>query len=150
MPARPILRPSTEESDMQTSSKTLIDLEKRFWQSMVDHDTDVAVSMLCEPALMVSPHGAMTFDHAGYRRMADQDSMVLTSFELNDVDVMFPNDTTAILTYRVKQNVAPRGKGKGKTTEMFDTSTWVRSGNDDWRCVMHTETPAEQKARKSH
>lgn len=135
---------------MQTSSKTLIDLETRFWQSMVDHDTDLAVSMLCEPALMVSAHGAMTFDHAGYRRMADQDSMVLTSFELNDVDVMFPNDTTAILTYRVKQNVAPRGKGKGKTTEMFDTSTWVRSGNHDWRCVMHTETPAEQKARKSH
>jgi len=135
---------------MQTSSKTLIDLETRFWQSMVDHDTDVAVSMLGEPALMVSQHGAMTFDHAGYRRMADQDSMVLTSFELNDVDVLFPNDSTAIVTYRVKQNVAPRGKGKGKTTEMFDTSTWVRSDNGDWRCVMHTETPAEQRVRKSH
>ena len=135
---------------MHTSSKTLIDLETRFWQSMVDHDTDVAVSMLSEPALMVSPHGAMSFDHATYRRMADQDSTVLTSFELNDVDVHFPNESTAILTYRVRQNVAPRGKAKGKTTEMYDTSTWVRSGNDDWRCVMHTETPVEQKARQSH
>jgi Domain of unknown function (DUF4440) len=134
---------------MQTASKTLIELETRFWQSMVDQDTDAAVSMLSEPAHMVSPHGAMTFDHAGYRRMADQGSMVLTSFELNDVDVFFPNDTTAILTYRVTQNVAPRGK-KGKTVQMFDTSTWVRSGNDEWRCVMHTETPAEQKTRQSH
>jgi len=39
--------------------KTLMDLETRFWQSMVDQDTDTALSLLCEPALMVSSHGAM-------------------------------------------------------------------------------------------
>ena len=50
---------------MQTSSKTLIDLETKFWQSMVDQDTDTAISLLDEPALMVSSHGAMKFDHAG-------------------------------------------------------------------------------------
>ena len=90
---------------MQTSSKTLIDLEKRFWQSLVDQDTDTAVALLSEPALMVSSHGAMKFDHAGYRKMAEQGSMVLTSYELSDVEVVFPNDTTAILTYGVKQDI---------------------------------------------
>ena len=34
-------------------------------------ETDVALSLLCEPALMVNSHGAMKFDHAGYRQMAD-------------------------------------------------------------------------------
>jgi len=53
---------------MRTSDKTLIDLETKFWQSMVDQDPDTAVSLLSEPALMVSAHGAMKFDHAGYRR----------------------------------------------------------------------------------
>jgi hypothetical protein len=75
---------------MQTSSKTLIDLENKFWQSMVDQDPDTAVSLLSEPALMVSAHGAMKFDHAAYRKMADQGSQVLTSFELRDVEVVFP------------------------------------------------------------
>jgi ketosteroid isomerase-like protein len=133
------------EPMMQTSSKTVIDLEKKFWQSMLDQDTDAALSMLDEPALMVSGHGALKFDHAGYRKMAEEGSMTLTRFELHDIEVVFPNDTTAILTYRVSQDVAPRGSSKVATQEMADTSTWVRGG-DGWRCVMHTETPLDRKA----
>ena len=131
---------------MRTSSKTLIDLETKFWQSMVDQDADTATSMLAEPALMVSSHGAMKFDHAAYRKMAEQDAMVLTSFELSDVEVVFPNDTTAILTYEVKQSVADRGKSKGVTKQMADSSTWILT-DDGWRCVMHTETPVDAAKR---
>ena len=129
---------------MPTPNKTLIDLETKFWQSMVNQDTDTALEMLSEPALMVSSHGAMKFDHAGYRKMAEKGSMVLTSFELSDVEVVFPNETTAVLTYHVKQGVAPRGKGESTAQEMNDTSTWVQNGKR-WQCVMHTETPAEAK-----
>lgn len=131
---------------MKTSTNTLIELEKKFWQSMVDQDPDTAIAMLNEPALMVSSHGAMQFDHAGYRKMAEEGKMVLTSFELSDIDVVFPNDSTAILTYRVKQGMADRGKAESTTEEMNDTSTWVQAGND-WRCVMHTETPADPKRK---
>jgi len=130
---------------MQAPSKTLIDLENKFWQSMVDEDTDVALAMLDEPALMVSSHGAMKFDHAGYRQMAEKGSMVLKSYQLSDVDVMFPADDTAILTYRVKQTMAPRGKSESMTQEMADTSTWIRRGGQ-WQCVMHTETPVQKSA----
>ena len=130
---------------MQPTSKTIIDLEKKFWQSLVDQDADTAVAMLNEPALMVSGHGAMKFDHAGYREMAEHGTMVLTRFELSDMEVVFPNDTTAVLTYRVIQNVAPRGSSNGATEQMSDSSTWVRGG-DGWRCVIHTETPLDTKA----
>ena len=130
---------------MPTSSKTLIDLETKFWQSMVSQDTDTALEMLTEPALMVSSHGAMKFDHAGYRKMAEQGSMVLTSFELSDMEVVFPNDSTAVLSYHVKQEVAPRDNGRISVQEMHDTSTWIKVG-DRWQCVMHTETPANAKA----
>ncbi|MDM0019350.1 nuclear transport factor 2 family protein [Variovorax saccharolyticus] len=125
---------------MQAASKTLIGLETRFWQSMVDNDAQVALDLLTEPAMMVSSHGAMKFDHAGYRRMAEQGPMVVTSFEFSDMEVVFPTDTTAVVSYRVKQGVAPRGKKDSVTQEMNDTSTWVRDG-DQWRCVLHTETP---------
>ena len=90
----------------------------------------------------------MKFDHAGYRRMAEHGPMVLTSFELSDVDVTFPNDTTAIVTYRVKQGVAQRDKNESSMQEMNDTSTWVKT-DDRWQCVMHTETPAEAE-RAAH
>jgi len=126
---------------MPTPSKTLIDLEKKFWQSIVDEETDVALELLNEPSLMVSAHGAMKFDHAAYRKMAENGSMVLKSYELSDMEVVFPNESTALLTYHVKQEMAPRGKDGGAVQEMNDTSTWIKVG-DDWQCVMHTETPA--------
>ena len=81
---------------MQSQAREIVDLEKKFWQSIVDEDTDTAVGMLADQSLMVSSHGAMKFDHAGYRKMAEQGSMVLNSFELKDIEVVHPNDTTAI------------------------------------------------------
>ena len=74
--------------------------------------------MLDEPALMVGAHGSMKFDHEGYRKMAEHGSMSLTSFEFCDMDVVFPNERTAILMYRVKQGVATRGNGSNSVQEM--------------------------------
>lgn len=129
---------------MQNTSSTLFDLETKFWQSMVDHETDVALNLLCDSALMVSAHGVMKFDHAGYRQMVEHGAMVVNSFELSDMEVVFANDSTAILSYHVKQNVAPRGKGAAIEQEMRDTSTWVKTDHG-WRCAMHTETPIDTR-----
>ena len=135
---------------MQNDRQTIIDLETKFWQSMVDQDPDTATSLLEEPALMVSSHGAMKFDHAGYRKMAEQGTMVVTSFEFSKIEVLFPNDTTAILCYQVKQGVADRGTTKSTIQEMADTSTWIQSEGGDWRCVMHTEMPATKSSIERH
>ncbi|RYX89937.1 MAG: nuclear transport factor 2 family protein [Comamonadaceae bacterium] len=132
---------------MATPDTDLVALEKKFWQSMVDDDTDAALQLLAEPALMVSSHGAMKFDHAQYRQMAEQGSMVIKSFELDDVQVHCPTDGTALLTYRVKQTMATRGKSDDQVAEMADSSVWQRSGDGQWRCVMHTETPLDTTKR---
>lgn len=132
---------------MTSPSKTLIDLETKFWQSMVDQDTAAALKLLHDPACMATAHGAMKFDHAGYRKMAEQGSMVVTSFALSDVEVMFPTETTAVMTYRVKQSVAARDGGNSTTQDMSDTSTWVHVGNR-WQCVLHTESPMQTTPQK--
>lgn len=129
---------------MPDSSRTVIELERKFWQSMVDQDTETALSLLCDDALMVSTHGAMKFDHAGYRRMAEQGSMVLKSFNLGDMETLFPDESTALLSYRVRQTLAPRDGGQDITQEMNDTSAWVLH-DGRWLCAMHTETPVAAK-----
>jgi ketosteroid isomerase-like protein len=129
---------------MTTPTRTLIELERKFWQALIDQDADTATGLLHEPALMVSTHGAMEFDHDGYRKMVEQGSLVVSSFELSDINVVFPNDQTAILTYKVRQEVSPRGDGEAMVQDMNDSSTWLRTGQG-WRCVMHTETPMEGK-----
>ena len=128
-------------------NKTLIELETKFRQSMVDQDTDAALKLLHNPSMMATAHGAMKFDHAGYRKMAEQSSMMVTAFALSDVEVMFPTETTAVLTYGVKQTVAARGSGQSTTQDMSDTSTWVYL-NKRWQCVMHTESQTETKRGK--
>ena len=130
---------------MRTADSTLIALEKKFWQAMVDEDADTAIGMLDEPALMVSAHGALQFDREQYRKMAEEGPMVVKSFEFSDMQVMYPNDDTAVLTYRVKQAIAGREDGaKPIEQEMADSSVWLRK-DGEWLCVMHTETQIEGK-----
>ena len=129
---------------MTTSTKTFIELETKFWQSMVDQDTDAALQVLHDPAMMSTAHGAMKFDHAGYRKMAEQGTMDVTAFALSDVEVLFPTETTAVLTYQVEQTVAAREGGKSSTQNMSDTSTWVHAGKR-WQCVLHTESEMQAK-----
>ena len=126
---------------MPTPRDTIVDLEQKFWQSIVDHDTDTAIEMLTEPALMVSSHGAMQFDHDGFRQMAEKAPMVLSEYELSEMRVMFPNENTAVVTYHAKQKMTPRGQSEGTFQEVNDSSTWIKEAGE-WKCVMHTETPA--------
>jgi hypothetical protein len=132
---------------MQTADSTLIALEKKFWQSMVDEDVDTAIALLDEPALMVSSHGAMQFDREQYKHMAEKGPMVIKSFEFSDMQVLHPTNDTAVLTYRVKQAVAARGDDAEEIKqEMADSSVWMRK-DGEWLCVMHTETEVEGKAK---
>lgn len=127
---------------MASPAQVIEDLENRFWQALVDNDAGTATDLLTEPALIVSAHGALKFDHAGYRRLAEQGPRVLTGYELSDMQVVFPNETTAIATYHVRQKVAQRGAEEhADVQEMNDTSTWIKR-DGAWKCAMHTETPA--------
>ena len=132
---------------MNADRQTLFELEKKFWKSLVDEDADAAIGLLTEPAFMVSPMGAMKFDHAGYRHMAEQGSMTVKSYELADMQAEFPSPDTAVLSYSVTQILVPRGKKEQAETvqHMKDTSTWVREGGT-WKCAMHTESPAKKAA----
>jgi hypothetical protein len=84
----------------------------------------------------------MQFDHEQYRQMAEQGSMVVKSYELSDMQVVFPTESTAVLTYRVKQALSERGKSRQIEQEMADSSVWTKK-DGQWLCVMHTETPMD-------
>ena len=122
---------------MTDAKRQIEQLEHAFWQSMVDNTPKVATGLLAERALMVSGHGAMAFDHAGYTKMQRDPSHKLLDFTLSDLDVLFPSDDVAIATYKVDQTV----EYDGMRTNMraVDSSTWLKSGGD-WKCVAHTES----------
>ena len=122
---------------MNQARQEIEKLERAFWQSMVDDQPQVAAGMLADRALMVSGHGAMSFDPAAYVRMANDPSHRLLDYTLSDMDVLFPGDDVAIATYKAEQRV--EHDGKPMTMQVVDSSTWVRTGGD-WKCVAHTES----------
>ena len=118
-------------------SATIERLETEFWQSMVDKDADKAVTMIADECLITGPQGTMRSDPADYKRMTEQGEWELDLFEFSDVQVIFPQEDTAIIAYNVHQT----GSMKGQEMDLncADSSTWVRDG-DDWKCALHTET----------
>ena len=61
----------------------------------------------------------------------------LDNFEFSDMDVIFPTDDVAVITYKVHQT----GELEGKPMDMTaaDSSVWARDGSS-WKCALHTET----------
>ena len=118
-------------------SATIERLEKTFWQSMVDKDADKAATMIADDSLVVGPEGAMRIGPEEYKRMTEEGQWELDRFELSDVNVVFPNEDTGIIAYKVHQTGTMRGQEMD--LNCADSSTWVRDGND-WKCALHTET----------
>ena len=118
-------------------SKTIERLETAFWQSMVDKDADKAGTMIADECLITGPQGTMRSDPADYKRMTEEGDWELDQFEFSDVQVIFPQDDTAIITYKVHQT----GSMKGQEMDLncADSTTWVKDG-DEWKCALHTET----------
>lgn len=114
-------------------------LERAFWNSMIDGKPEVATQMLTEPALMVSEHGVIKFDHAAFTKMAKDERHKLIDYTFSDMDVVFPRDDVAVASYQVNQLMEL--EGKSVQMDMYDTSTWLKV-DGQWRCVMHTESPA--------
>ena len=125
---------------MTDNTTTILKLESTFWQSMVDKDADKAMTMIADECLITGPMGTLRSDPEDYRRMTEQGDWELDRFEFSDVQVIFPQDETAIIAYKVHQT----GMMKGEKMDLncADSTTWVRDG-DEWKCALHTETILE-------
>ncbi len=126
---------------METSGRRteIESLERAFWQSLVDNQPEVASALLTPTALMVSAHGAMSFDPPTYEKMAGNPAHRVLDYRFSDMEVMSPRDDVAIATYRAWQ----RYEKDGETIEedVVDSSTWVRM-DGKWKCAAHTESKA--------
>ena len=122
---------------MGADRQQIIDLETRFWQSMKDKDVPAAQALVADETLVTGPHGTMRADPAEFARMMREAPWTLDKFEMTDVDVIFPSDDVAVITYKVHET----GEMEGKPMDMVaaDSTVWARTGGD-WKVALHTET----------
>ncbi|HKX78142.1 MAG TPA: nuclear transport factor 2 family protein [Novosphingobium sp.] len=122
---------------MSPQAHAIQKLETRFWQSMVDKDAETAMTMMAEDGVVAGPAGVMRIDPKTYGDMTREGQWSLKTFELEDVEVVFPTDEVAVIAYKVHQT----GNMKGESMDLkcADTSTWVRH-DGEWKVSAHTET----------
>jgi len=123
----------------RSDEKAIIELEKKFWQSMLDKDTETSVSMLDETSVVAGAQGFGVLSHDDYRGMAKQSEGLywLKSYKLDDMKVTFPTDDVAVVAYKARAEMVV--EGKPMTMEAADATTWVRK-NGTWLAALHTES----------
>ena len=57
---------------MPMNKQTIVDLETRFWQSMVDKDAKLAKTLIADDCLITGPMGAMKLDPDKYEAMTEE------------------------------------------------------------------------------
>ena len=125
---------------MATSAE-ILELERAFWQAMVDQEPAKAAALLPDKASMVAMYGVHHFSPAEYVAMAEQGTARVTGFSFSDEEVFFPIDDVAILTYKVRQSFEVDGMPQEMTC--YDSTTWVKR-DGKWLAAAHTETPEQQ------
>lgn len=120
-------------------AQELIGLEKKYWQSMQDHDLDTALKLTDFPCIVTSSHGVKSVEKDEFIKMFENHQQEsIHSFEFNkEPEVRLLNENTAIVAYEIHAMVT--AEGKKKPMDAIDTSTWIKRGGK-WVCALHTET----------
>lgn len=123
----------------KTSEKTIIDLETKFWQSMVDKDIETSIALMPKESIVAGPQGTALLTHDDYRGMAKEGDRQyqLKSFKFHDVKVMFPTEDVACIAYKVTGEMDV--ENKPVKLNAADATTWVRK-DGEWLAALHTES----------
>ncbi len=127
---------------MVTDTKTeLLRLEKRFWDAMQQKDAQTAARLTDEPCIVAGAQGVSAIDRQTMAKLTEEGQWTLEDYEYDEANaqVRMVGDDVALIAYKVTERLTV--EGKPLTLEANDTSVWVRR-NGDWRCAMHTESPA--------
>ena len=120
-----------------TSKQDIIELENKFWQTMIDRDVDTAAAMMADSAIVTGAQGAATIDSKSFAKMMKEGTWELRSFKLDKLQVQFTGDDTAIIGYEVTEKLVVDGKPLELTA--YDASVWTRI-DGEWKCALHTES----------
>ena len=122
---------------MDSNTTELLELERKFWETMVTGDVETAVQLTDDPCIVAGSQGTAKIDHAMFRQMMSGGKWTLHRFEFKNAQVHFPTDGVAIVAYDVHEDLTV--EGAPLTMDAADTSVWIRR-NGRWLCALHTES----------
>lgn len=115
---------------------TIVELETSFWQSLLDQNVTGAVALLADEVVLAGPGGFTKTNPAAYEEALAESESELQRYIIEQIEVIVPSETTAVMAYVVHQTVTINGERVDWACA--NTATWVRGGGS-WKCVLRTE-----------
>ena len=126
---------------MNGREREVLDLERRFWDTMKTKDGRTAGQMTDDGCIIVGAQGVSAIDGASMEKMMADGEWELKqyTFDEKNAQVKFIGDDVAIVAYKVNERVVV--DGSTVPIDANDSSVWVRR-NGEWLCALHTESLA--------
>ena len=115
----------------------ILELEKKYWQGMEDHDFSVVKSLTHFPCITAGRDGVRLVDEASFKKMFDAgENRKWKVLDISDVQTD-TFDSSAVIAYLIRLETTK--DGQTRSMQCACTSAWIRE-NDQWLCAMHSES----------
>ncbi|WP_291143668.1 DUF4440 domain-containing protein [Flavobacterium sp. UBA7680] len=121
----------------------IIELEKKYWQGMENHEYETVKNLTLFPCIIASKNGVQSVDESQFKKMFESgDGDKIKVLNISNVETKLIAENTAIIGYIIELGITD---DKQKTpTKCACTSTWIKQ-NDNWVCALHTEAELSQQ-----
>lgn len=120
----------------------IIELEKKYWQGMENHDYETVKKLTRFPCIIAGKNGVQSVDEPSFKKMFESgDGNKIKVLNISNVESQLI-ETTAIIAYTIELGMSD-DKQKSPM-KCACTSTWIKE-NNNWVCVLHTEAELSQQ-----
>lgn len=120
-----------------STESEIVALERQYWQAIQDQDIDTLTRLTDHPCIVAGAQGVASIGEEMFRKMMQDTSWKLNSFEVSNVQARQLRDDVVIVAYKVREVLTV--DGKQLTLDASDASTWIRR-DGQWACALHTES----------
>lgn len=122
----------------------IIELEKKYWQGVENNDYETVRNLTFFPCIVAGKNGVQSISETEFKNMFDSgQTNKIKVLNIYDVKEKLIAENTAVIGYRLDFEIADQSQKA--PVKCVCTSTWIKE-NNNWVCVMHTETELEIKS----
>ena len=131
-----VAKPRGKAVSQSLPDKALIARELELWEIVKNKQLDAYRTYYADNFRAVSSGGVTDIN----QEVEGVRNVELKTYSLTDTKVVFPNKSTAVLTYKV--TVQGSYQGQDISGAYYASSVWVNQGGK-WLAILHTEAKAE-------
>ena len=120
----------------------ILDLEKKYWQAMEDHDFETVKKLTRFPCIVAGKNGVQSVDEDTFKNMFESGANAkIKVLNISNVETQQVSKKSAVIAYLIEMGTAYNEERP--SMKCACTSTWTKE-DDEWVCALHTEAELAQ------